>query len=548
MDTAQAKELLSRFERLKSDRATWESTWQEIVDYFLPNYLPITSTNTPGTRTGQNIYDGQPARDVIKLASTLNAMIANQASQWFAFEPIEKELLRHSAVKDYFDLVDETLRAELDNSNFATEIHKGCLDAVSLCTAIVFVEQSVQPGRTLQFSARPLRECYLAENHEGYIDTIYRLIDTLTARQIVQRFADQPGASLPAVVRKAADTAGEKDRAIELVHAVYPRAEREPTSPATTDMELASVWLHRESGAVIYESGYQEMPAGVLRWYTCAGEIYGRGPCLEALPDCKTLQRMNRTVLRVGEKMADPPLQVPSEGFLGKYSLLPGALNYYNPTSTGRVEPIKIDGNIPIALELLQDRRDAIREALLVNQLQVIDAKEMTAEEVRARVSENMRVLGPIFGRWQAEFLDRILLRCFRLCRRSGLLPEPPVEMRNAPVKVRYLSALAKSQQYHEVQAVQLTVGTAVRWATETGRPDILDNLDLDKAVRMVADLDGAPGKILRDEKQVTMLRRARAEQQQLQARLQAQNLQAQTVDTAAGAAQKLALIQGGRA
>jgi len=542
-----AKRLISRFERLQADRGTWEATWQEIVDYFLPNHTPITSVNTPGTRYGTKIYDDQPARDVLKLASTLNAMIANQASQWFAFETLDKELMRSSDHKQYFDLVDTTLRNELDNSNFSTQIHETCIDAVSLCTATMFVEQSAQQGRVLQFSARPLRECYLSEDHEGYIDTIFRLIDTLTARQIVQRFTDLPGAAIPEAVRQKADRPAEQDQACTLIHAVYPRTERDTSSRAAVDFPYASVWIHRDSARVVYESGYQEMPAGVLRWHTCAGEIYGRGPCLVALGDAKTLQNMNRTLLRVGEKMADPPLQVPSEGFLGKYSLKPGALNYFNPTSSGRVEPIKIDGNIPIAVELLQDRRDAIREALMVNQLQVIDRKQMTAEEVRERISENIRILGPIFGRWQAEFLDRILLRCYRLCRRAGLIPDPPAALRDAPVKVKYLSPLAKSQQYHEVQAVQLTVGTAIRWASELQQPDLLDNLDLDKAVRLVADLDGAPGQVLRDEKQVAALRQARAEQQQRITQIQAQAAQAQTADKVAGAAQKLALIQGGR-
>ena len=40
--------ILSRHDKAKSDRATWESTWQNLADYIIPERANILAGGTPG--------------------------------------------------------------------------------------------------------------------------------------------------------------------------------------------------------------------------------------------------------------------------------------------------------------------------------------------------------------------------------------------------------------------------------------------------------------------------------------------------------------------
>jgi hypothetical protein len=248
--------------------------------------------------------------------------------------------------------------------------------------------------------------------------------------------------------------------------------------------------------------------------------------------------------------VADPPLQVPKEGFIGSIRLTPGGLNFYDQTSKARIEPVQIGANFNITLEMIQDIRDRIKDHLFITQLQLIDAREMTAEEVRTRVAENARIMGPSFGRLCDDFLDPLVGRCLGILRRAGRLqPIPDVVIESArrrgtQLRVKFVSPLAKAQVASEVQGIVHTAGTAIEWATATEQLEILDNLDLDVGVRKLADLDGCPPEFVRDPKAVAGVRKMRQQQQAMQQRLAAAQQIAGTAKDAAAAGVDLQTIQ----
>ena len=51
--------VLRRLDRLKKQRKTWESHWQEIADYMRPRKADITKkSQTPGNKRSELIFDG----------------------------------------------------------------------------------------------------------------------------------------------------------------------------------------------------------------------------------------------------------------------------------------------------------------------------------------------------------------------------------------------------------------------------------------------------------------------------------------------------------
>jgi hypothetical protein len=69
----------------------------------------------------------------------------------------------------------------------------------------------------------------------------------------------------------------------------------------------------------------------------------------------------------------------------------------------------------------MQDKLQAqIRKILMADQLQAQDGPAMTATEVHVRVNLIRQLLGPIYARLQAEYLQPLIERCFGLAYRAS--------------------------------------------------------------------------------------------------------------------------------
>jgi len=72
----------------------------------------------------------------------------------------------------------------------------------------------------------------------------------------------------------------------------------------------------------------------------------------------------------------------------------------------------------------------------------------MTATEVHVRVDLIRQQLGPVYGRWQSEYLIPIVERCFGLALRAGVLGQPPEELQGQDMQIKFLSPLARAQNW----------------------------------------------------------------------------------------------------
>jgi len=285
--------------------------------------------------------------------------------------------------------------------------------------------------------------------------------------------------------------------------------------------------------SVIRESGYFEFPYMMPSWSRAAGEIYGRSPSLNNLADIKTLNKMKKTLIRAGNRVAEPPVNVPSD-MDDDPDLTPNGVNHYESGTRDRVEPILLGAHLPITLEMIERQADDIRDGYLVTQLSLIDRREMTAEEVRTRTLENAMILGPTFDRLQSEFLERLVYRIIGILGRAGELEDMPEKLKDSggQPRMRYVSPLARAQRLSEVQAIDRVVATALDWSEKL--PDVLDNVDPDVAIRELAEVEGSPADMMRSEDAVKKIRDARR-------KVREQAVKLQQAESAAGAAKDLA-------
>lgn len=547
----QLKEIVDEHEKRKSLRYGFESMWQELIELYLPRRADIYSADNrnQGKDRTRRIYDSTPGVAVMRLAAVLQSMLTNRDTQWLQLSTDDEDLNELPEVKDWLEKDLKSLRRSFENSNLYSQAHEMYLD-LPIGQGVMFIEESNRPDRDLHFSTRHIRECFISYADQDIVEHL-DLVRTMTARQIVDRwrYKRNKTGKIPEAVNKAYKD--DPETPFEVIQSVFPNDDFKPNALSPLKQAYQCAWVLTDEGVEIDRGGYHEFPFIVVPWSKASGEDYGRGPAWDGLADVKTLYAMRKTQIRVAEKIADPPLQVPKKGFTGSIKLTPGGLNYYDQTSKARIEPIQIGAHFNITQDMITDLRDRIQDHFFINQLQLIDAREMTAEEVRARVAENARVLGPTFGRLNDEYLDPLVGRSLGILRRAGkLAPIPDVVLQAArkngtQLRVKFISPLAKAQVASEVQGIIHTAGTALEWAKVTQDPSILDNIDFDAGIRKVADLDGAPPDFLRDPKMVAGIRKQRMAMQQARQQLEAAQTAAGVAKDAADAQATAAQTEG---
>jgi hypothetical protein len=511
--TDKAKNLLKRFDRLKSQRQNWESHWQEVADYMQPRKADVTKTRSKGDKRTELIFDGSPLQSVELLAASLHGMLTNPSTPWFSLRFKQDDMENEDEAKEWLESATETMYAAFNKSNFQQEIFELYHDLITFGTAAMFIEEDDED--VLKFSTRHINEIFIAENDKGRIDTVFRKFH-ISARAAIQKFGD---------ISINISTKAKKDpyEEVEILHAVYPRSDFNPKKQDKINMPFESIYLDAESGDELSISGFKEFPFVVPRYLKASHEIYGRSPAMTALPDVKMLNEMSKTTIKSAQKQVDPPLLVPDDGFMLPVRTIPGGLNFYRAGTRDRIEPLNIGANTPLGLNMEEQRRNSIRNAFYVNQLMMQNGPQMTATEVIQRNEEKMRLLGPVLGRLQSELLKPLIDRTFSIILRKNLFRQAPEFLSGKDVEIEYVSPLAKAQKSSELQSIMRAI--EIMGSLSNVAP-VFDHINMDKLVRHLADIVGVPQKILKPQSQLNAERQqAQQQQEQMQQMQQLQQV-----------------------
>ena len=247
---------------------------------------------------------------------------------------------------------------------------------------------------------------------------------------------------------------------------------------------------------------------------------------------------MSKTIIQAAQKQIDPPLLVPDDGFLLPIRTQPGGLNFFRSGTRETITPLNTGANIPIGLNMEEQRRAAIRQAFYVDQILTAGSPQMTATEVIQRQEERMRVIGPVLGRLMNELLRPLIDRVFALMLRNDMLAPAPEVLQGLDIDIEYVSPLARAQKSSSLNNTMRALEILLPLAQSL---PVGDHIDPDGLVRHVTDALGVPKKTLRSQREVDETRQARAQAEQ--EALQRQRDQ-EDVYTTAQAAQAVRMVQ----
>lgn len=503
-----AEEIIKRADKLKSDRGNWEENWQEIMDYVLPRKSNITTIYAKGEKRNTTVYDSTAIHANELLSASLQGTLSSSSTKWFGLRLRKKELNDIEAVKKWLQDCEKAMYRAFNYSNFRSESHESYLDLCTIGTACMLVEErSINQDGTwggLRFRTEHVSGYLIDENADGIVDTVYRILKP-SARQAYQDYKENLSEE---TILKATE---KPDETIEIVHCVRPGTDVGVDSL----FPFISVYVERKHKKIIRESGYREFPFAVPRWTKATGEVYGRSPSFNALPDIRTLNRAVELALRAWAKDIDPALILPDEGVNGKFKTQASALNYMRPDLIGKVSTVPSGARWDVTQIETEKLKESIRKIYFADQLQLQQGPQMTATEAQIRFELMQRLLGPTLGRLEGEYLNPIIQRVFQIMFRANQFPPVPRELQGEEVDVMYNGPLARAQRMNEMVAVQ-------RWLESVGQiaqfaPAALDNVNTDYIVKMNAESLGVPVQAVRAQDEIDQIRNNRAQQMQQQ-------------------------------
>ena len=501
-----------RYEQLKTLRSNWEGIWNDITQYILPNRGDFTVTRAKGTPRTDLIYDGTGPWANEQLAAGLAGFLTSPTQRWFKLKCTDQELDQEKVVRSYLEQVETILYDHVFNSphtNFTPQTHELYLDIGAFGTSVMMIED-LPSGIT--FQTFHLGNCYIAEGMDGKVNTVYRTY-MMTARQILEKYADRFS---PEQIEQFKKKPYEEH---ECLHAVEPNDDFLPDSVKNTNKEYVSVFIFLGSEkAVLEESGYDVFPYVVPRWQKTAEEIYGRGPGSTALPDIKMVNEMMKTIIKSGQKVTDPPLMVPDDGFVLPIRTTPAGINFYRSGSADRIEPLPVAGRLDIGFDLLKHRHEHIMRVFHIDVMRMQEGgPEMTATEVMTRQEEKMRNIAPMTGRMQVEFLAPLIRRTYHIANRQKIIPPLPPMLEGRGIDIAYSSPVARAQKSSQLQNVTRLLEAFIPLINI--KPEMADNFNGDKYFEWAHDLLDAPEIILEPKEKVDEIRQSRmkAQEQEMQ-------------------------------
>jgi hypothetical protein len=268
---------------------------------------------------------------------------------------------------------------------------------------------------------------------------------------------------------------------------------------------------------------------------------------MQVLPDIKMLNEMEKTIMRAAHKIVDPPLLAYGDGILSAFNARPNAINYGGVDEQGRqlVHPLKTGSNLPIALEMTEQKRKLINDAFYVTLFQIlVQNPQMTATEALIRAQEKGQLLAPTVGRQQSEFLGPTIERELDILSAAGVLPPMPDKLKRVGggVKAVYTSPLSRLRRAEDGVAIMRTIEAIGPIANV--KPEVMDIFDDDALVRELAEINGVPTKILRTPDIVLAIREGRKQQQEQASLLEGAGTAASAAKNMAQAAQAASFIQ----
>ena len=507
------EQILKRQVAAQTKKDEFQQLYQDAYEFALPQrqLYGVWEGGATGSKKMQRVFDSTAINSTQRFANRLQSVVFPPQRKWAKLEagsdiPVERRQQAQAVLEVYQD----KMFTMLNQSNFDIAMGEFLLD-LAVGTACMMV----QPGddvSPLNFIPVPLFLVSYEEGANGQVDNVYRRM-RMKGESIQRQW---PDANISADMAR--------------------RIEQKPTD----DVELleATIYDHKRGDYcyhVIDKTSKEELvyrrrkmsPWVISRYMKVAGEIYGRGPLMTALPDIKTLNKVKELLLKNASLAVAGVYTAADDGVLNPNTvkIVPGAIipvARNGGTQGPALLALPRSGDFNISQLVINDLSASIKRILLDESLPPDNMSARSATEIVERMKELAQNLGSAFGRLINETMIPVTAKILEVMDERGLI-DMPLRVNGLEVKVTPVAPLAMAQNMEEVNSIMQymqisqSLGTDGQLAIKT---DVL--------VDYLADKLGVPAAVRNTAAERAVLMEEMRNQQQQQAMAQAMAMQAQ--------------------
>ena len=515
-----ADQLCNRLSQLKAARAIHESHWRECYKFGAPerqqSFSGSIETGKERETQRADLFDSTASESIQLLVASIMSGVTPSNALWFEAVPDGMDDPTNlSEGERWLEAVCEFMFRNIHAANFDSEAPETVTDVSVAGWGVIYTDIDREAGGGYVFESWAIGGCYVGSTRaDGLIDTIYRE-HNMTIEAVVNEYGESN--CHPTTVERLKNNPNDL---VQVLQVICPRKSK-GAGQINKDMPFASYHVDITNKHMLKESGYHEFPCAVPRMRRIPNSLYGNGQMSYALPDAKSANRLMKTTLESADLALGGMWAAEDDGVLNPHTVKIGPRKVIVMNSVDSMKRLDDGTNFQVAEYLLTGLQGGIRKKLMADQLPPIGTQQMTATEINTRVSIIRQMLGPVYGRFQSEYLIPILDRCFGLALRSGVLGAPPEELQGRNLSFKFTSPMALAQRVEKVNATEQFIAS-VAGAAEI-EPTILDNINFDAAAQIMGNGRGVPASVLRSAEEIQELRQARQEAQKAQEEQQQQ-------------------------
>lgn len=352
----------------------------------------------------------------------------------------------------------------------------------------------------LVFNAIPQKGIAFEEGPQGSVETHWRRFK-VKAKDLQRKWAGfKPSPTMANIIKDKPDTMVDAHEGVVYL----------PKSKTY----YGCLWVNKEDRISWMEDFGPSSPWVTGRYSKVAGEVRGRGPALQALPDVKSLNKAKEFTLQKAAIDLAGMYTATDDGVTNPYniSISPGVVIPVGSNNSANPSLRRLDtgANLQLSQFVINDLQMSIKRALF-NDLRDPTGAVRSATEVAIESRELAKRIGSAFGRLQTEVLIPIIKRVVAILTRRGIIQ--PLQLDGRDIDIKFMSPLARQQDSEDI----LTVQQAVQFVLQNAGPDEAKiGFKLEDFGTWVANKAGMPASLVRSESEKQAVIQAGAQAAQM--------------------------------
>jgi hypothetical protein len=402
--------LTQRMERAWRRKDFWSSQLTEAYALATPSRNMFQQGRTPGDTQGELLYDGTLQNATSNLANKLQAEYFSSFSKFLrvvpgvAFESAVENIEQREQIQKEINQVNGVHEAAMEISNFDQAVGEMLID-YSVGTGFMMPRKGTR-DRPLEYLAVNPAHIAMSEGPNSEIWEYYRK-HKLYPRLVQATWESMGGEYSDKWVKWAEDEENNAQR-ITVEEAIY-FSQEDDTWYFVLLCDDAPELNGSEEKYKIVETKVGKTWLSP-RWMLEAGEVWGRGPVLQALPEARVLNEIKKLLLQNASVSLFPPMTAVDDVDFNPamFSFEPAYINMVSRNGGplgAAIQKLDVGGDLRMGQFIFQEIQANIKKIMLDDNLPSLAGAVHTPTEIMERKRELQQNKAAPFGRLAKEFM-----------------------------------------------------------------------------------------------------------------------------------------------